>query len=474
MEGKLATDYFWEKCDQEGLMVIAGWVCCGFWEKWDQWKAKDLKIAKGSLQSQLLRLRNHPGFICWLYGSDFPPPEPVEREYMRICNELLLDLPVLSSASDHPSVLNEATGIKMTGPYTYVPPIYWYLDHKGSAERFNLEAGPDVCIPPWESLIKMIPEDGQFIGSESWNFHMGLGAYADMDYIEDAITNRYGVCDSLYDFVKTSQILGYECWRAVFEAYARNFPPASGFIGWMGNSAWPSLIWQLYDYYYNTTGAYYGTQKACEPLHIQYSYDDGSIWFINQTIKDYENLQLQIQVFDFKCNEIYSKLHFYSIKKQTKLKIDKISKNLLKSSVYFLLLRVKTDVVNLSRNFYWLSSLEDKLSDEDGHSTTPVIEHSNQQALRLLPPAQISVSFQVRVISNDSKLTVHLKNNSDTIAFFLRVFVIDIRTKDPIFPVLWNENCISLLPFENYQISGIILNNKGENIDIVVDGWNTN
>ena len=79
LEGKLATDYFWDLCDREGILVLAGWPCCNHWEKWENWKEGDLEIAKESLRSQLLRLRNHPSFTAWLYGSDFPPPESVER-----------------------------------------------------------------------------------------------------------------------------------------------------------------------------------------------------------------------------------------------------------------------------------------------------------------------------------------------------------------------------------------------------------
>jgi len=35
LEGKLATDYFWDLCDKEGILVLAGWCCCSHWEKWE-------------------------------------------------------------------------------------------------------------------------------------------------------------------------------------------------------------------------------------------------------------------------------------------------------------------------------------------------------------------------------------------------------------------------------------------------------
>ncbi|UCE14235.1 MAG: hypothetical protein JSV04_03415 [Candidatus Heimdallarchaeota archaeon] len=84
LEGKLASDNFWDLCDKEGILVLPGWVCCSHWEKWKDWKQGDFVVGKKSLRSQLLRLRNHPSLIGWFYGSDFPPPVLVEKVYLEI------------------------------------------------------------------------------------------------------------------------------------------------------------------------------------------------------------------------------------------------------------------------------------------------------------------------------------------------------------------------------------------------------
>ncbi|MFX1335708.1 MAG: glycoside hydrolase family 2 protein, partial [Promethearchaeota archaeon] len=224
-EGKLATDNFWDVCDREGILIHAGWVCCSHWEKWNQWKTGDIEVAEASLRSQILRLRNHPSFLAWFYGSDFPPPEHVEKVYLNVLEKTYNELPRISSATAYPTKLTGETGVKMTGPYTYVPPSYWYTDGRvGAADKFNTETGPDVCIPPYESLRIMLPESQLKIGSEGWNYHTGLGAFADTKLIEEVITKRYGKPVCLEDFSKTAQILGYECWRAMYEAHLRNYP----------------------------------------------------------------------------------------------------------------------------------------------------------------------------------------------------------------------------------------------------------
>ena len=52
----------------------------------------------------------------------------------------------------------------------------------------------------------------------------------------------------------------------------RMWEDASGIMTWMGQSAYPSMVWQTYDYYYDLTGAFWGAKSACEPVHIPVSY----------------------------------------------------------------------------------------------------------------------------------------------------------------------------------------------------------
>jgi exo-1,4-beta-D-glucosaminidase len=171
------------------------------------------------------------------------------------------------------------SGVKMAGPYDYVPPAYWLQDagKAGGAFGFSTEATGGAGVPPIESLRQMLPAQSLWPIDDVWKFHAGGQEFADIDLFVQAIDARYGKAAGAEDFARKAQALSYEGHRAMFEAFARNKYRATGVIQWMLNNAWPSIIWHLYDWYLRPGGAYFGTKAACRPLHVQYSYDDRSV-----------------------------------------------------------------------------------------------------------------------------------------------------------------------------------------------------
>ena len=249
-EGKIETDRFLDLCDREGILLIAGWCCCEHWERWKKWKEEDHRIAADSLRDQIRRIRNHPSMLTWWNGSDGPPPEKVEQMYIDVLKAGNWPNPYQSSATARTTTLTGATGLKMTGPYDYVPPSYWLTDTKhGGAYGFNTETSPGPAVPPVESLRRMIPQDHLWPIDEVWNFHAGGSRFMNIKVFTDALNARLGTATGVEDYARKSQLMAYEGQRAMFEAYARNKYASTGVIQWMMNNAWPSMIWHLYDYF---------------------------------------------------------------------------------------------------------------------------------------------------------------------------------------------------------------------------------
>src|SRR5260221_14146745 len=104
-------------------------------------------------------------------------------------------------------------------------------------------------------------------------------------------------------YERKAQAVAYDGQRAMFEAYGRNKYTATGVIQWMLNNAWPSLIWHLYDYYLVPTGGYFGTKKACEPVHVQYSYDDNSVAVINETYETLKGTRVSAKIYNIDAKQ---------------------------------------------------------------------------------------------------------------------------------------------------------------------------
>ena len=300
LEGKLETDEFLEKADEMGILIFAGWCCCDHWEHWDKWTPDDHEIAKASLASQIVRLRSHPSLLVWLYGSDNPPPEDVEKDYIDVLKQYNWPNPYISSAAAKPTTVTGQSGVKMSGPYDYVPPSYWLRDDSkfGGAYGFNTETSPGPAIPPETCLEKFIPKDHLWPRDDIWNFHAGGGSFTHTDIFNTAMNATYGEPKDLADYLRKSQALTYDGERAMFEAYARNKYNSTGVIQWMLNNAWPSIIWHLYDYYLNPAGGYFGSKKALEPLHVQYSYDDRSVVVVNSLYQPFQNLKVAAKLYN--------------------------------------------------------------------------------------------------------------------------------------------------------------------------------
>jgi len=73
------------------------------------------------------------------------------------------------------------------------------------------------------------------------------------------------------------------------------------------NTAWPGLIWHLYDYYLRPGGGYFGTRKALEPVHVQYSYDDSSIVVVNSTYADLAGYRVTAEVYNLDLTQKYAR-----------------------------------------------------------------------------------------------------------------------------------------------------------------------
>jgi len=477
-EGKLERDEFYDMADKMGILLMPGWCCCDMWEHWKEWTPETNQIAGDSLKDQVYRLRNHASILVWLYGSDNPPPAEVETMYRKILADEHWPNPAVSSASQTPTSVTGNSGVKMTGPYDYVPPNYWLMDKEaGGAYGFNTETSPGPAIPPLESLKKFIPAEHLWPIDEYWNYHAGGERFTTIGIFTKGLEERYGKPADLNDFLRKSQAMAYEGERAMFEAYARNKYNSTGVIQWMLNNGWPSTIWHLYDYYLVPAGGYFGTKKACETLHVQYSYDDDSVAVINGFDHPVNGVMATAQIYDVNSALKNSRTAKLDLAADSSTKAFDLPKVEGITTTYFLSLQLKDSAGKLlSENFYWLSTKPDVMNWAGRTDTdyTPQASFEDVTALNNLPQVKLVVHERHETQGGQSTLHVSIENPSKSLAFMVALRLTNGTAGDDIVPIFWEDNYFSLLPGESREVSGRyeIANAKGATPVLQVGGWN--
>ncbi|HWA95333.1 MAG TPA: beta galactosidase jelly roll domain-containing protein [Terracidiphilus sp.] len=476
LEGKLETDDFFHLADKQGILVMLGWCCCDHWEHWKDWTPEDLTIATASLHAQMLRLRQHASLLVWLNGSDNPPPANVEKAYLNVEAETHWPNPILSSATGASTTVTGESGVKMTGPYDYVEPSYWYVDKThGGAYGFNTETSPGPAIPSLASRKKFLPDPNAWPPTATWSLHNGGGEFVNLKVFDAAMGAIYAQPHSAEEYDRMAQTMEYDSERAMYEAYSRNKYNATGVIQWMLNNAWPSMIWHLYDYYLDAGGGYFGTKKACEPVHIQYSYDDQSVAVVNSTYKPVEKLKADVHVYDLHWKQLFATERDVESAPDSVQRVTLLPESLFTGPERILFIDLTlTDAAGhtVSHNFYWvpvtLTSFDWEKTD---YTHTPALRYEDLSALAQLPSATVTAHAEIATTAQGREIKLHLENSKDELAFQVRATV---RTADGdlIAPVFWSDNWIELKPGERTTLTALLPANVPENLEVKFDGWN--
>jgi exo-1,4-beta-D-glucosaminidase len=487
LEGQLQPDYFFDLADQEGILVMAGWCCCSHWEHWQHrpdykegptWDKEDYDIAAKSQADQIRRLRNHPSLLVWLNGSDNPPPPDVEQMYIDILKKYQWPNPFLSSATAKTTTVTGSTGVKMEGPYEWVPASYWSLDKEtGGAHGFATEISPGPAVPPIESLRRILPKEHLWPIDEYWNYHAGGGQFKNLKVFTAALNARYGPAKDVGDYAMKSQLMTYEGQRAMFEAYAGNRYTSSGVIQWMMNNAWPSMIWHLYDYYLMPGGGYFGTKKACEPVHVQYSYDDKSVVVVNTTYQALYKLKVTAKVYDIDLIEKFSNVSSLDLPADSNAKALVFPQFQGLSSTYFLRLMLEDEKgQTISSNFYWLSTKDDVLDwQKSTWYYTPTNSYADMTQLQKLLPVKLVLAANAVRRGGDDIAHVTVSNPSSSLAFFIHLQIKKGTSDKDVLPVVWQDNYLTLMPGESREVTATYkVKDLGTAAPfLAIEGWNS-
>jgi exo-1,4-beta-D-glucosaminidase len=480
------SERFYELADELGLLLMAGWSCQWEWNGYlsipeDDFMSirtpEDIKLLVNYTRDHVYWLRNHPSIFVWVMGSDKLPRPELEMKYDSLFKVIDPSRPVLKSCKEQTSTISGKSGIKMRGPYEYVSPNYWYIDTlNGGAFGFNSETGPGPQVPSMEVLRSMIPEDKLWPINDMWNFHCGRNEFQTIERYLKAFNNRYGKQSGPEDFTFKSQASNLEAMRAMYEAFAINRSKTTGIIQWMYNSAWPKLIWQLWDYNLMPNGAFYGARIGARQVNIAYNYGDNSVWLTNLTTTALNNLSAEIKVYNFDGALVEDKKVNAKVQSDGSEQIYSLPESKPYSNVYFLDLKLYDQQGSLiAGNFYWLSKKDD-VSDFKNTEWfyTPLSGYADFTDLNKLPEVKIVVEDSIVSKNNAYEITVKLHNPDKRIAFLIELNVTGDKTGKSVVPILWDDNYVSLTPNETRVVRGRFSTSSlnGEKPVFRYKGWN--
>ncbi len=280
---------FYNACDKYGIMVFEDFALHGKQCPFEP------ELFMESAKDKLKRLRNRCCIALWCGENEAVPPAPLDVLLPKAVQEL--DGTRLYIAASNCDGVHGGTTYMIQDPA-------WFFGH---AKGFVTEIGTQT-VPNIESMRRMMkPEELWPAGNPVWEHHdynFGIGNKNSKKYT-DEVNARYGQTYDIEDFCKKAQLVNYETYKAIFESYNDGmFDECSGLLLWMSASAWPSLIWEIYDYYLDCFGAYFGTKKATEMRHVQWNARTGSVKVINHLPSAFEGT-VNAKVYNMDGTKVY-------------------------------------------------------------------------------------------------------------------------------------------------------------------------
>ncbi|HEX6715665.1 MAG TPA: hypothetical protein VF088_01060 [Pyrinomonadaceae bacterium] len=413
-------------------------------------------------------LRNHPSLCFWCGGNELnvfilPPPDIEQALSKEIIPELDGRLYITSSLSG-----GLGPG---DGPYGILPNSAFFTG--ANFYTFNPEMG-SIGTPVVETLRRFLsaaalanfPKD-QTSGRE-WDLHTYIAYSNPKANCPDQIAS-YGTPTNMTvdDFALRAQIANYLQYRALFEGMNMSmWTTYTGILVWKGQNPWTGLRGQFYDWYFDQTGGYFGTRKACEPLHVQLNWNNLKFGVVNCTDTAMMNATVQYTIYHYLTGKQLSQQSVavnqvnaystYTSSSAIVLPTDNLP-------IHFILMKlIDAGGKTRSENLYWRSRANPE----------------NFAAFMQLGQVKLSGNVNVSMEGQEYVLIATVTNPADNVAFFIRLKVIKppavSGSDNRVLPTFYDDNYFTLMPGDKRTIAMRCSQNDAGGVvpQVWVEGYN--
>jgi beta-galactosidase/beta-glucuronidase len=436
--GMTGNEAFYHACDKYGVLI---WD--DFWlaNPGDGPNPNDEIMFMLNAVDKIKRNRYHAAIALYCGRNEGDPPATLNRKLDESTREL--------DGTRHYIPHSAGGSVSGFGPYSVQDPEWYY---RNTGTTLHSERGmPNV--PALESLLKFLPPEHQWPIDNVWGIHdftMGgaQGGSAFMDKMR-----RYGSFDDLPAFARLAQAVNYEGHKSMFEAVYTN--GANGMLMWMSQSAWPSMVWQTYDYYYDTNAGYFGLKKANQPVNAIFNPAKQEIVLVNATPEDRKDLNVTVNLYDGTGKLLKTESSVQSIPADDRKIISTLNTDDL-SGIVFVKTYIKgKDGIEIADNFTWINASE----------------KYQYAALSQLPEATLSIALKP---DGQNACIAEIKNTGSSPAFMIRLKTVDSQSGELILPTYYTDNYFTLMPGETKNV-GFEWNvgaTKEKQPDCYAEAWN--
>jgi len=441
--GQTGDDKFFEACDRHGIMV---WQ--DFWlaNPADGPDPSDPGMFMSNATDLVKRIRNHPSVGLYCGRNEGDPPVVLDTALRAMIRRIHPGLHYIS---------NSAMGVVSGGgPYRALPVRDYFLLY--GFHKFHSERGmPNVMT--WESLRQTLPENALWPQNSLWGMHdYCLESAQSAATFNQMVEKGFGQVNDAKKFTELAQWINYDGYRGMFEGRSMY---RQGLLLWMSHPAWPSMVWQTYDYFLEPGAAYFGCKKASEPIHIQWNPVFNDIEVVNYNAGNRTGLTAKAIIMNMDGSVQWHKGTTITCNEDSTVTCFRLVFPESISPVHFIKLSLAEGDSIISENFYWRGK-----------------EEGNYKDLNKLPIIDLEKSTQVKKSGDTWKLMTTLKNKTSYPALMVRLKVVGNRSGERILPVFYSDNYISLMPDEEKLITIRLKDEdtRGEKPSVKISGFNLN
>ncbi len=427
--GQNTEPVFYDLADQYGMMV---WN--DFWESTEDWnaEAQDPVLWLANAADVVQRYGNHPSIVLWCGRNEGVPQPAFSDGLAKVLAEY--------DGTRYYSPSSNRVNLRDSGPYKYQDPkLYFDTLNRG----FSVELG----IPSFstlESFQAWTAPENQWPLSDSWAYHdWHQSGNGDVHPFVEHMDRQFGAATSLPDFERKAQMLNYTLHRAIFEGFnAHLWAPNGGRMIWMTQPAWPSNMWQMFSWDYDTQASFYGVMHASEPRHVQLDLSTYDVAVINTTTEALNGARVEASVYGLDNKQLFTRTVPVSVATDTSANVLQLplaamfAQTGFDAPVFVQLELLGADGRQLSTNFYWLAGKEEDM-----------------RKLNTLAQARIASKVTAGSEGEERVVTAVLTNAGKQAALELKLTLEEAAGGGRILPAYYSDNYVSLLPGESRTVT---------------------